>query len=121
MTEPAASRIAALTKFSDAMSSRPSACRCTSFVMAAAISGSASASGRDTMDGATSGIDERLYWFGLRRGKVGVREGVADVQHRVVRLSGRGVGQAVAEIERGFVATAAEAQKRIGSRAPFTV
>src|SRR5262245_19660824 len=46
MTEPAASSTARLTKFSDAISSSPLFWRRRSLVMAAAISGSASASER---------------------------------------------------------------------------
>ena len=43
ITEPAASSTAALTKFSDAISSSPSACRLVSRRMASAMSGSVSA------------------------------------------------------------------------------
>src|SRR5262245_47656486 len=46
MTEPAASMTARLTKFSDAISSRPLFCRFTSLRIAVAISGSVSASVR---------------------------------------------------------------------------
>jgi hypothetical protein len=46
ITEPAASSTARLTKFSDAMSSRPLFCRSTSWLIAAAISGSNSARDR---------------------------------------------------------------------------
>ena len=60
-TEPAASRIAVLTKFSEAISSRPEFCRSTSCRMACATSGSASTSVRWESE-AIVDINRGLYY-----------------------------------------------------------
>src|SRR5258708_30551133 len=57
MTEPAACSTAWLTKFSEAISSRPAFWRCSSLPMAPAISGSVAASGRQREGVSTATFD----------------------------------------------------------------
>src|SRR5258708_29357994 len=57
MTEPAACSTAWLTKFSEAISSRPAFWRCSSLPMAPAISGSVAASVRQREGGSTATFD----------------------------------------------------------------
>src|SRR4030095_9528508 len=69
-TEPAASRTAWLTKFSDAISSRPLFWRCSSSEIAAATSGSVSASDRQRVGTSVLGIvssSDRVAVLPLRK------------------------------------------------------
>jgi hypothetical protein len=68
-TDPAASRTAWLTKFSEAMSSRPLFCRWTSFEIALAMSGSVSRSERQRVGASVLGMLGFEGFTGFKRFK----------------------------------------------------
>ena len=109
-TEPAASSTAWLTKFSEAMSSRPVFWRLTSLAIAAAISGSVSASERQR-DGASVGMSSFGFSGSRFRRSITARIRVWLSRRVRSRRSGRS-GAGDGRLRRPSPATAARFRRR---------